>query len=35
MAKLASRVYQDAVEAGFGEIDYTGILAYIKKISDN
>ena len=35
MAKLASRVYQDAVEAGFGEIDYTGILAYLKKISDN
>ena len=35
MAKLASSVYQDAVEAGFGEIDYTGILAYLKKISDN
>ena len=33
MAKLASKVYQDAVEAGFGEIDYTGILAYLKKIS--
>ena len=35
MAKLASKVYQDAVEVGFGEIDYTGILAYLKKISDN
>ena len=35
MAKLANRVYQDADEAGFGEIDYTGILAYLKKISDN
>ena len=35
MAKLASKVYQDAVEDGFGEIDYTGILAYLKKISDN
>ena len=35
MAKLASKVYQDAVEAGFGKIDYTGILAYLKKISDN
>ena len=35
MATLASKVYQDAVEAGFGEIDYTGILAYLKKISDN
>jgi len=35
MAKLASKVYQNAVKAGFGEIDYTGILAYLKKISDN
>ena len=35
MAKLASKIYQDAVDAGFGEIDYTGILAYLKKISNN
>ena len=35
MAKLANQVYQDAVKAGFGEIDYTGILAYLKKISDD
>ena len=35
MANLASEVYQNAVEAGFGDIDYTGILAYLKKISDN
>ena len=35
MAKLAMEVYQNAVEDGFGEIDYTGILAYLKKISDN
>ena len=35
MAKLASAVYQDAVEAGFGDIDYTGILAYLKKISND
>jgi 3-hydroxyisobutyrate dehydrogenase len=35
MAKLASKIYQDAVDAGFGEIDYTGILAYLKKISED
>jgi len=35
MANLASEIYQNAVEAGFGDIDYTGILAYLKKISDN
>ena len=35
MAKLASKIYQDAVNAGFGEIDYTGILAYLKKISED
>ena len=35
MAKLAGKIYQDAVDAGFGEIDYTGILAYLKKISED
>lgn len=30
MAKMANKVYQNAVDAGFGEIDYTGILAYLK-----
>ena len=35
MANLANEVYQNAVKAGFGDIDYTGILAYLKKISDN
>ena len=33
MAKKANQVYQDAVEKGFGDLDYTGILAYIKEIS--
>jgi 3-hydroxyisobutyrate dehydrogenase len=34
MANQASQIYQKAVDAGFGEIDYTGILAYLKKISE-
>ena len=34
MAKLARKIYSDAKEAGFGDIDYTGILAYIKKLSE-
>ena len=33
MAERANEIYSDAVKAGFGEIDYTGILAYIKKLS--
>ena len=33
MAKLARKVYTDAEDAGFGDIDYTGIIAYIKKLS--
>ena len=35
MANRANEIYAEAVEAGFGEIDYTGILAYIKKLSEN
>ena len=35
MAERANEIYSDAIEAGFGEIDYTGILAYIKKLSEN
>ena len=35
MAKRANEIYRDAVDAGFGEIDYTGILAYIKKLSED
>ena len=34
MANQANQIYQNAVDAGFGEIDYTGILAYLKKISE-
>ena len=33
MAKLARKVYADAKDAGFGDIDYTGIIEYIKKLS--
>jgi 3-hydroxyisobutyrate dehydrogenase len=35
MIKKAEEVYQDAITHGFGEMDYTGILAYIKKINDS
>jgi len=35
MAKRANEIYTKAVKAGFGEIDYTGILAYIKKLSED
>ena len=35
MAERANEIYAKAVEAGFGEIDYTGILAYIKKLSED
>lgn len=34
MIKKAEQVYRDAIKQGFGEIDYTGILAYIKKINE-
>ena len=33
MSRMASKVYQNAMDAGFGDIDYTGILAYLKKIN--
>jgi 3-hydroxyisobutyrate dehydrogenase len=33
MTKLARKVYADAEDAGFGDIDYTGIIAYIKELS--
>ncbi len=35
MAERANKIYADAVKAGFGEIDYTGILAHIKKLSED
>ena len=33
MAKVARKIYADATDAGFGDIDYTGIISYIKKLS--
>jgi hypothetical protein len=33
MAEHANKIYSEALEAGLGEIDYTGILAHIKKKS--
>ncbi|MDC4230757.1 MAG: NAD(P)-dependent oxidoreductase [Nitrosopumilus sp.] len=33
MIKKAEEIYEDAVRNGFGEIDYTGIIEYIKKIN--
>jgi len=35
MIKKAGEVYENAVKAGFGEIDYTGIIEYIKKINES
>jgi len=34
MAKIARKVYEEAVNVGFSDIDYTGIIAYIKKLSE-
>ena len=34
MAKIARKVYEEAINEGFSEIDYTGIIAYIKKLSE-
>ncbi len=33
MTKIARKIYTDATEAGFGDIDYTGIISYIKELS--
>ena len=33
MTKIARKIYADATEAGFGDIDYTGIISYIKELS--
>ncbi|MDH3385259.1 MAG: NAD(P)-dependent oxidoreductase [Nitrosopumilus sp.] len=33
MTKKAEEVYENAVKEGFGKLDYTGILAYLKKIN--
>jgi len=34
MIKKAEEVYENAIKDGFGEIDYTGIIEYIKKINN-
>ena len=34
IAERANEIYSHALNAGFGEIDYTGVLAYIKKLSE-
>lgn len=33
MTSLANKIYQNAVDQGFGELDYTGIIEFVKKIS--
>ena len=35
MAQKAKEIYENAVKEGFGDFDYTGILAHIKKINEN
>jgi 3-hydroxyisobutyrate dehydrogenase len=32
-AKLANELYQKAIKSGLGELDYTGILAYLEKLN--
>ena len=33
MTTLANEIYQNAIDNGLGELDYTGILAFIERIS--
>ena len=35
MIKKAEEVYENAIKEGFGEMDYTGIIEYIKKINES
>ena len=35
MIKKAEEVYEKAVNEGLGDIDYTGIISYIKKINES
>ena len=35
MMEKADQIYSEAMKSGFGKIDYTGILAYIKKINES
>jgi 3-hydroxyisobutyrate dehydrogenase len=34
MIKKAEEIYEDAAKEGFGKLDYTGILAYLKKLNE-
>jgi 3-hydroxyisobutyrate dehydrogenase len=34
MIKKAEEIYENAVKEGFGNLDYTGILEYIKKLNE-
>jgi len=34
MISKAEEVYENAIKEGFGNIDYTGIIEYIKKINE-
>jgi len=34
MTKKAKEVYENAAKDGFGNLDYTGILAYLKKLNE-
>jgi 3-hydroxyisobutyrate dehydrogenase len=34
MISKAEEVYENAIKAGFGDIDYTGIIEYLKKINE-
>ena len=34
MIRKAEEVYENAIKEGFGDIDYTGIIEYLKKINE-
>ena len=34
-ARTIDQVYQDAIDRGFGNLDYTGILHHIETLNDN
>jgi len=34
MIKKAEEIYENAVKEGFANLDYTGILEYIKKLNE-
>jgi 3-hydroxyisobutyrate dehydrogenase len=34
MIEKAEEIFENAVKEGFGKLDYTGILAYLKKLNE-